>query len=407
MLTFEYEAKENATGKKVQSQITADSEQSAAKAIRQQGLVPLEIRPVDSDSLFSLDHYLKRISTKDKVLFSRQLATLINAGLPLVQSLRNVASQTTNKQFRIIINNVITDVEAGKPLSKALSNYPRVFDTVFVNLVAAGETSGTLDKSLERIADQQEKQAEIISKVRGAMAYPAIIILVMIAVVGFMVVRVLPEVKNIYQGLGNTELPLVTKILLFVSDVTVKYWWIELIVLAIVLFSGTRWARSVSGKRFFDKVKLKVPLFGPLFYKLYMARFARVGGTLIGSGVPLLQVLDVTAKSINNVYIAESLNKAAEKVRGGKALSDALKNDPYFLDLVPNMLHIGEQSGQIEQMMSKIADYYEKEVDNQIKTLSSIIEPILMVLLGVVALIVVAAVLLPIYSLAGKDNLIK
>jgi len=237
MLTFSYEAKEAATGKKVQSQITADSEQSAAKALRQQGLVPLEIRPVDSDSLFSLDHYLKRISTKDKVLFSRQLATLINAGLPLVQSLRNVASQTTNKQFRIIINNVITDVEAGKSLSKALSNYPRVFDVVFVNLVAAGETSGTLDKSLERIADQQEKQAEIISKVRGAMAYPAIIILVMLAVVGFMIVRVLPEVKNIYQGLGNAELPLVTRMLLFVSDVTVKYWWIELVILAIVLFS--------------------------------------------------------------------------------------------------------------------------------------------------------------------------
>ena len=151
MLTFAYEAKETATGKKVQSQITADSEQSAAKALRQQGLVPLEIRPVDSDSLFSLDHYLKRISTKDKVLFSRQLATLINAGLPLVQSLRNVASQTTNKQFRIIINNVITDVESGKSLSKALSNYSKVFDVVFVNLVAAGETSGTRDGERHRL----------------------------------------------------------------------------------------------------------------------------------------------------------------------------------------------------------------------------------------------------------------
>ena len=408
MLTFAYEAKETATGKKVQSQITADSEQSAAKALRQQGLVPLELRPVDSDSLFSLDHYLKRISTKDKVLFSRQLATLINAGLPLVQSLRNVASQTTNKQFRIIINTIITDVEAGKPLSKALSNYPRVFDVVFVNLVAAGETSGTLDVSLERIADQQEKQAEILSKVRGAMAYPAIIVLVMIGVVGFMVLKVLPEVQKIYQGLGdNTQLPLVTRILLGVSNITRKYWWIEIIVVGIMLIFFTRWARTLSGKQFFDKLKLKFPLFGPLFFKLYMARFARVGGTLIGSGVPLLQVIDVTAKSINNVHVAESLNKAAEKVRGGKALSDALKNDPYFLDLVPNMLRIGEQSGQIEQMMSKIADYYEKEVDNQIKTLSSVIEPFLMVILGVVALIIVAAVLLPIYSLAGKDNLIK
>lgn len=407
MLTFEYEAKDAATGKKVQSTITADSEQSAAKSIRQQGLIPLDIRSDSSDSIFSLDRYLNRISTKDKVLFSRQLATLINAGLPLVQSLRNVATQTSNKKFKVIINNIITDVEAGKALSRALSNYPKVFDAVFVNLVAAGETSGTLDKSLERIADQQEKQAEILSKVRGAMAYPAVILLVMFLVVGFMVVKVLPEVKNIYQGLGNVELPLVTKILLGVSDFTIKYWWIELIVLIVLAFSGSRWARSISGKRFFDKAKLRAPLFGQLFYKLYMARFARVGATLVGSGVPLLQVLDVTGKSINNVHIQESLSKAAEKVRGGKALSDALKGDPYFLELVPNMLQIGEQSGQIEQMMNKIADYYEKEVDNQIKAISTIIEPVLMIVLGVVALIVVVAVLLPIYGLAGKENIIK
>lgn len=407
MLTFEYEAKDAATGKKVQSTITADSEQSAAKSLRQQGLIPLDIRSDSSDSIFSLDRYLNRISTKDKVLFSRQLATLINAGLPLVQSLRNVATQTSNKKLKIIINNIITDVEAGKALSRALSNYPRVFDAVFVNLVAAGETSGTLDVSLERIADQQEKQAEILSKVRGAMAYPAVILVVMFLVVGFMIVKVLPQVKNLYQGLGDVQLPLVTKILLGVSDFTIKFWWIELIVFGVLVFSGTRWSRTLGGKSFYDKAKLKLPLFGPLFFKLYMARFARVGATLVGSGVPLLQVLDVTGKSINNVHVAESLNKAAEKVRGGKALSEALKGDPYFLELVPNMLQIGEQSGQIEQMMNKIADYYEKEVDNAIKTISSVIEPILMVVLGAVALLVVAAVLLPIYSLAGQGSIIK
>lgn len=407
MLTFEFEAKDNATGKKVHSTITADSEQSAAKAIRQQGLVPLEIRSDNSDSIFSLNHYLNRISTKDKVLFSRQLATLINAGLPLVQSLRNVATQTSNKKFKTIINNIITDVEAGKPLSRALANYPKVFDAVFVNLVAAGETSGTLDVALERIANQQEKQAEIISKVRGAMAYPAIILIVMFIVVGFMVLNVLPQVQNIYKGLPNVELPLVTRLLLAVSSFVRKYWVIEIILLALLIFSGTRWARTLGGKRFFDKAKLRLPLFGPLFFKLYMARFARVGATLIGSGVPLLQVLEITGKSINNVHVAESLKKAAEKVRGGKALSDALKGDQYFLELVPNMLQIGEQSGQIDKMMNKIADYYEKEVDNQIKTLSTIIEPILMIILGIVALIIVGAVLLPIYGLAGQDGIIK
>lgn len=407
MLSFEYEAKDNASGKKVHATITADSEQSAARAIRQQGMVPLEIRSDNSDSIFSPSHYLNRVSTKDKVLFSRQLATLIDAGLPLVQSLRNVATQTSNKKLRAVINNIITDVEAGKTLSRALSNYPRVFDEVFVNLVAAGEVSGNLDVTLERVASQQEKQAEIISKVRGAMAYPVIILGVMLLVVGFMVLKVLPEVKNIYRGLGNVKLPLVTSILLAVSDFTIKFWWIELIVLAVLVFSGTRWARTLSGKRFFDKAKLKLPLFGPLFSKLYMARFARVGATLVGSGLPLLQVLEISGKSLNNVHVADSLKRAAEKVRGGKALSDALRGDPYFLELVPNMLQIGEQSGKIEEMLNKIADYYEKEVDNAIKTISSVIEPLLMVVLGVVALLVVAAVLLPIYSLAGKDGLLN
>jgi type IV pilus assembly protein PilC len=338
-------------------------------------------------------------------LFARQLSTLINAGLPLVQSLRSVLSQTQSKPFKVVISRIITDVEAGTTLANALAKHPDVFNQVFISLIAAGETSGTLDKALERIAFQQEKDAEIMSKVRGAMAYPAIVVLVMVGVVGFMVVGVLPQVESIYKDMPGASLPITTQALLAISKFVINFWWAVLIFLAVLVFATTKWARTGPGKLVVDKLKMKAWPIGPLFMKLYMARFARTATTLVSSGVPLLQVMDITSKSINNVHIEAALNRAVDKVRGGKALSDAIENDPNFLLLVPQMLRIGEQSGQIEAMLAKIADYYEKEVDQQIKTISTIIEPVMMVMLGIIAFILVGAILLPIYGLANQSGL--
>ncbi|HMS23367.1 MAG TPA: type II secretion system F family protein [Candidatus Saccharibacteria bacterium] len=404
MLTYRYTAREPITGKKVNSEISADSEQAAIKAIQKDGLAPINVTVKDVNSNY-IGRFRNRIKTKDKVLFSRQLSTLINAGLPLVQSLRNVAGQTQNKNLQNVINIVITDVESGKSFSDALARHPVVFDSIFINLVAAGEASGTLDKALERIANQKEKDAEIISKVRGAMVYPIIVLLVMVAVVIFMIVSVLPGVEEEYSGIPGAQLPLVTKVLLFVAHFTIKYWWIELIIIGVAIFVTSRWARSFGGKRAIDRMKMRVWPIGRLFMKLYMARFTRVGSTLVASGVPLIQMLDITGKSVNNIYIQESLQKAVEKVKGGVALSTALKGDENFLELVPDMLRIGEQSGSVEQMLSKTADYYEREVDNEIKAISTTIEPVLMIVMGIVAITIVTAILLPVYSLVGKDLL--
>ena len=403
MITFKYTARQPGTGKKVTSEIQADSVQTAAKLIKQEGLTPIDIQPVGAGTnIFS--KFKDRIGSKDKVLFSRQLSTLINAGLPLVQSLRNVSSQTQNKALQLIIGKVITDVEAGSSFSAALGKYPKVFNEVFVNLVAAGEASGTLDKALERIANQQEKDAEIMSKIRGAMVYPAVVIFVMIAVVGFMVVTVMPQVEQIYKDLPGANLPFITKILLAVSKFVTNYWWIVIILIGLVVFFGSRWIRSIGGKEVIDKAKMRAPLFGPLFMKLYMARFTRTGTTLVSSGVPLIQMLEIVAKSMNNVHVERSVYKAIEKVKGGKSLSESLTGDPNFLQLVPDMIHIGEESGSLEEMLNKTADYYEKEVDNQVKTISTIIEPVLMVLLGIIAFVIVAAVLLPVYGLVNQTG---
>lgn len=403
MLTYSYVARDPSNGQKVHSTVSADTEQAAAKLVRAEGLVPIKITLGKNTGMGVLDKYINRVRAKDKVLFSRQLSTLINAGLPLVQSLRNVADQTTSKRLRMVVNQVIGDVEGGMALSAALAKHPEAFNQVYVALVEAGEASGTLDVALERLAIQQEKDADLISKVRGAMIYPIIVLLVMVGVVGFMLVQVLPQVKTLYEGLPGANLPLVTRILLGISDFVIAYWWVFLGLLALGIFFGSRWARTLGGKRFVDKAKLKVPPLNGLFVKMYMARFARTGTTLVASGVPLLQMLNITASAVNNVHISDAIHRAGDKVKGGKALSDSLQKETLFLTLVPNMIRIGEESGSLEGMLAKTADYYEKEVDNQVKAISTIIEPILMVLLGIVAFTIVAAVLLPIYGLAGQS----
>lgn len=401
MLSYNYVARDPATGQRVKAEVQAENEQAAARLIHKEGLVPIEITLGGGGS--NLLEKLHRVGAKDKVLFSRQLSTLINAGLPLVQSLRSVGDQTTNKKFRIVINQIIADVEGGSALSVAMAKHPDVFNQVYISLISAGEASGTLDKALERLAIQQEKDADLVSKVRGAMIYPIIVLLVMVGVLGFMIVKVLPQVQVLYQGLPGANLPLVTKILLSISSFVIHRWWIVLIILVLLAVFGSRWARTATGKSVYDKLKMKMPPFGPLFMKVYMARFARTGTTLVASGVPLLQVLQITSDAVNNVHIQSAIRKAAEKVKGGKSLSDALTGEPNFLPLVPNMIHIGEESGSLEKMLEKTADYYEREVDDQIKAISTIIEPVLMVILGVVAFTIVAAVLLPIYGLAGQS----
>jgi type IV pilus assembly protein PilC len=404
MLSYKYVARNPSTGQQVKATVEADSEAAAAKLISGQGLVPTSIKLGAGTGNSPLGFITNRVSAKDRVLFSRQLSTLINAGLPLLQALRSVSQQTVSKPLKVVLAQVIGDIEGGSTLGASMSKHPRVFNQVYISLIAAGETSGTLDSALERLAIQQEKEADLNAKIRGAMTYPIIVLMVMGGVIGFMVVKVLPQVKTLYSGLKGANLPFITTALLAFSDFVIHDWWIVAIILVALAFVTTKWARTGPGKEVIDKLKMKAWPIGPLFMKVYMARFARTGSTLVASGVPLLQMLDITAKAVNNVHIERTIRKAIEKVKGGKGLAESIENDPSFLPLVPSMLRIGEQSGAIEQMMSKVADYYEKEVDNEVANISSIIEPVMMVLLGVVAFIIVAAVLLPIYGLAGNSN---
>jgi len=402
MLTFEYTARDSATNKQVKSTIQAESESAAAKLLLNQNIVPIEIKLKNDGGSTLLSAFKNRIKSKDRIIFTRQLSTLINAGLPLTQSLRTVSAQTESKPLAVVINNIISSVEGGSSLSDALAKHPSVFSEVYIALVAAGEVSGTLDAALERIATQQEKDAEMISKVRGAMIYPAIVLVVIGGVIIFMLTQVLPQVEQLYKDLG-TGLPFITAVMLGISKFMTTFWWLIIAVLIGGVYFLNRWRKTEGGEAAFDKFKMNMPLFGPLFMKLYMARFCRTGQSLMASGVPMLEMLRITGRAVDNVHVNASITRAAEKVKGGKALSETLEGDENFLPLVPQMINIGESSGKIDAMMGKAATFYENELENTIKSISTIIEPALMVVLAVVAGLLVGAVLLPVYGLVGQN----
>ena len=399
MKKFTYEARDKASGNIVKSLVQAESESEAAKALTAQGYMPLSIKEEVEGGW--LARFTNRISSKDKIVFSRQLATLIGAGLPLTQSLHTVFEQTANKKMQEIVQEIIADVEGGKTLSSAFGKHPEVFNKIFIALVTAGEASGTLDDALKRIADQQEKDAAMVSKIRGAMVYPGIVLAVMVAVGVFMMVTIVPQVAKLYSDMKKT-LPVLTSILIGISNFVINFWWLTLILLALAIFFARQYVRTEAGSRLLDNLKLNMPPFKGMFRRLYMARFTRMGQTLLVTGVPMLDMLAIAAEGVNNAVVAEEITRAASKVQSGKALSAALQTEDYILPMVPQMIKIGEQSGRIDEMMGKTAQAYEDELDEEIQAISTMIEPIMMVILAIFAGVLIGAVLFPIYSLVGS-----
>lgn len=402
MRKFTYEAKDSSTGKIVKASVQAESERSAAKLLTAQGFAPLDIRE-EKESRGLMERFTGRITTKDRVVFTRQLATLISAGLPLAQSLRTVVEQTPNPHLRAILQDVIGSVEGGKSLHQAFSKHPEVFDQLFLALVAVGEASGTLDEALQRVARQQEKDAATMTKIKGAMTYPFIVLFVIAGVLGFMLFTVVPQVEKLYKDL-NQELPLITSVMVAVSSFLIAYWWAVLLVLIALGYFAVQYFRTPAGKRVADGFKLNVPMFNGMFRRLYIARFTRTGESLLESGVPMLDMLHIGGEAVGNSYIQDAIKRSSDKVKGGKALSVSLQAEDYVPELVPQMIKIGEQSGQVYAMLGKTAKIYEDELDEEIRTISTAIEPVLMVVLAVVAGGMVAAILIPIYNLVNTMN---
>ncbi len=398
MKRFNYKGKEKDTGKLVKGVIQAENEQTAGRLLIDQGYVPESVSEQGTGLFGKKSH----IATKDRITFTRQMATLIGAGLPLATSLRTVAEQTQNKGMKDIVEEILTNVEAGKTLYEAFSEHSNVFNGVYLALIKAGETSGTLDIALKRLADQEEKDAAMMSKIRGALVYPGIILLVIIAVLAFMMIAVVPQVEDLYNDM-HKELPGLTNFLVGITNFFGQYWLIVLLVVIAIaggLFYSVK--KTTVGRKTMDAFKINVPIFGGLFRKLYVSRFARTCEMMLATGVPMLDSVKISIGAVNNVVVEEEYSKALDIIKGGKPLSEALRDREYMLPLVPQMASIGEESGKIDEMLGKAAQVYENELDEQINNISTMIEPILMVIMAGLIGVVIGGTLLPIYSLVNS-----
>lgn len=401
MQQFIYTAKD-ANGKIIKAEVEAASVEEAAKLLKAKDLFPLSI-DIARKNTFSLSsiELLNRIKTKDKVILTRQLSTLVKAGLPLAKALRVLTEQIENPKLLRIVRAISNSVEGGTSLSQALAQYPAVFSPIYISMVEAGEITGNLDETLLRLSAQEEKAQAITTKIRSAFTYPIVVLVVLFAVMTLMITIVLPQVGKMYTDL-NKPLPFSTQILLAISSFTTRFWYLIIAFFLIGLYALRAYMLTPAGKSAFDRLKLNVPLFSPLLTKMYMARFARTLGSLVTSGVPVLQGLNVTSRAMNNVHLERAVAAAAEKVKAGAALSQATADNPYFMPLLGQMLAVGEETGTIGESLEKVASYYEDEVDETVRNISQLIEPATMVVLGGMVAFLIASVLLPIYGLVSN-----
>ncbi len=397
MPNFQYKAYDK-DGNPKNGVVEATDQESAINLLRNLGLTVTSLE-VEVKSALNVNIGIgKKVKTKELVVFSRQLATMINAGLPLVGALRILQEQTDNKEFQNILDKIASDVEAGTSLSQALSKYPKTFNKVYVTLIRSGEASGRLDEVLLRIADQQEKDFNMMSKIRSAMAYPAFILVMLVGVVILMMVMVVPQLKSIFEE-SDVPLPLPTRILLVISNFTTHYWWLILIIIVGLVFGFRFWIMTPSGRRTWDATKLRIPVFGKLAELIYMTRFTRTLGTLVTGGLPILEALDITSDAIGNTLYRDAIQETAKKVEAGVGIGITLRKIKIFPVMVSQMIEVGEKTGNIDEILNRLSEFYENETDAMIKTLSSLLEPILMIIMGVGVGFLAIAIIMPIYSL--------
>lgn len=399
MAEFVWEARAR-SGELRKGVMDADDEQNVQARLRAQQLMPTKIKKKGAS--FSLN-IGTGVGLAEVVTFTRLFATMIDAGLPIVQCLDILCNQTDNKHFAVILRDVKANVEQGATFSDSLRRHPKVFDALYVNLVQAGEVGGILDTILSRLAVYNEKAMKLRRQVRGAMVYPSAVVVIFAGVLGILLGWVIPSFKTIFKDLGSSdELPWLTTVVITISEAFIGY--LPLIILLLIVGGvGVTYAyRQPRGKKFFHKMFLKMPIMGPVLRKIAVARFTRTLGTLLSSGVPILDAMDIVARTAGNVVIEEAILYSRAKISEGKNMAGPLMETNVFPPMVVQMVGVGEQTGALDAMLSKIADFYEEEVDVAVSALTSLIEPIMMVGIGGTVGVVLIAMYLPIFSIAGK-----
>ena len=398
MAKFQWEATTR-NGEKKRGAMEADTAMQVEARLRSDGLTIDRVKKEAVAFQFSIG---SGVASKDLQIFTRQLATMIDAGLPLVQCLDILAAQTPNKIFARILGQVKSAVEQGSTFSDALRRHPRVFDDLYVNLVAAGEVGGILDTILNRLAVYIEKAVKLVGQIKSALFYPAGIMVVAIGVIAVMLIKVIPTFENMYKQMSNAQLPGPTLFVINLSHGFINRWYLYFGVLFGVIAGSVMMRRTDRGKEIFDRMLLRLPVMGGTLRKIVVARFTRTLGTLLTSGVPILDALDICGRTAGNKVVEHGIQKARDKISEGHDMAGPLAESRVFPTMVVQMIGVGEQTGAMDQMLQKIADFYEEEVDAAVAALTSLIEPVMMAFLGVVVGGLIIAMYLPIFKLAGN-----
>jgi len=346
----------------------------------------------------------EKIKSKELALFTRQFSVMLDAGLPLVQCLEILGQQQDNKFFQKVIFQTRSDVEAGMTLADAMAKHPRVFELLYTNMVAAGETGGILDLILQRLSTYLEKMVKLKGDVKSALVYPIAVIIISIIVITIIMIVVIPAFKNIFEGLlgPGERLPWLTEVVVSISQFMASYWWLMAIVIGLGVFGLKTWYKTDKGLHAIDSMILKLPVLGPIMRKIAVARFSRTLSTLLSSGVPILESLEITARTAGNIIVTEAIQKVRAGIEQGQTFVEPLKASGVFPIMVSQMIGVGEQTGALDAMLSKIADFYEQEVDAAIANLLSLMEPAMIMFLGVTIGTIVIAMYLPLFTLIGK-----
>ncbi|HEY4694364.1 MAG TPA: type II secretion system F family protein [Candidatus Nanoarchaeia archaeon] len=395
MQQFTYTVKDK-TGETKKGLIEAVDQRQAASILHERGFVVINIESKKAG--FQLR--VGSLGIGPIANFTRQLATMISSGLPLTESLVVLEKQTENARLEEIIRSVADDIQGGSTFASALGKHPGEFSVAYINIIKAGESSGTLDKVLGKLADTLEKDREFQAKIKGAFIYPTIILIAMVLVISIIMIFVVPKLSQLYVDL-NIELPLPTKIMIWLSNVFVNFWWLMIIAVVGGLFALRRYRKTPEGALVIDGLILKVPIMGRLNRDSSLTEFTRTLSSLIGAGVPILEGLRISGDVASNALHRQAVHRSATLVEKGAQLSKALGSDESFPAIVPQMVAVGEETGKIDEVLAKVSNYFELEVDHQVKNLTSSLEPIIMVVLGVMVALLVISIILPIYGITS------
>ena len=395
--TYQYKVRDRA-GNTVTGTLVADSELLVLQRLREMGYTPLEVGKETRGLNIEINITKKKVKLKDLAVFSRQFATMINSGLPILRALAILSDQTDNKLLAETLTDCRMDVEQGSSLSAALAEHPDVFNDLYVSMVKSGETGGSLDTTLISLAAMLEREVTLRGKIKSAMTYPIAVVALVILIMSAMLLFVVPQFKSIYGQLGG-QLPLPTRTLLFFSDIFKKYWFIVLALALIGRFLFRRWKRTDAGREAVDRFKLRVPVFGALFHKTALSRFSSTLAMLLRAGVPILQALDIVQDTVNNRVIGHAVQDVQASVREGESINKPLAKHAVFPPMVVQMIAVGEETGQVDTMLEKVAQFYDQEVEASVDALTSLIEPILIAVIGACVGAAVIALYMPMFNI--------